>query len=323
LKPLKPSEIRGNWATLLLPIRPDQSIDFDLLGAEISHFGKMGVDGVYSNGTAGEFFTQTEAEFDQVNQLLAEKCERLQLPFQIGAAHMSPQLSLERLRRARAWKPSGFQVILPDWFPPTMDDIHRFLDVMAAAADPIPLILYNPPHAKRKLVPAEWIAVVQRHPGVAGIKVAGGDAEWYDAMRPVLERISVFIPGHTLATGLSRGAHGAYSNVACLSPWGAQKWYELCRRKPADGLKLEQKIGRFISEEVMPLVTVSKLPNMAADKAMAVAGGWLPGLSARVRWPYESATKSEAARIGAAARLAVPELFDTQGRPGESRTVPA
>jgi 4-hydroxy-tetrahydrodipicolinate synthase len=309
LKPLRSSEIRGNWATLLLPVRSDQSIDYDLLGAEISHFGVAGVSGVYSNGTAGEFYTQTEEEFDRVNRILAEACERLRIPFQIGVSHMSPQLSLDRLRRARTWEPSGFQVILPDWFPPTMDDIHRFLDVMEASADPIPLIVYNPPHAKRRLVPAEWIEIVGRHPGVAGIKVAGGDAAWYEAMKPVLDQVSVFIPGHTLATGLSHGAHGAYSNVACLSPGGAQSWYELCQSDLREGLKLEERIGGFFSREVMPLITVRKLPNMAADKALAVAGGWLPGLSTMLRWPYEGATEGEAVRIGTAARAALPELF--------------
>jgi 4-hydroxy-tetrahydrodipicolinate synthase len=309
LKPLKSSEIFGNWATLLLPIRPDESIDYDLLGAEIDHFGSVRVNGVYSNGTAGEFYTQTEEEFDRVSELLAGKCERLRLPFQIGVSHMSPQLSLERLRRARAWKPSGFQVILPDWFPPTMDEIHRFLDVMIEAANPIPLILYNPPHAKRKLTPAEWVAIVEQHSGVAGIKVPGGDAEWYAAMQPVLQKISVFIPGHFLATGLSSGAHGAYSNIACLSPWGAQQWYDLCRSKPAEGLKLEKKICQFLTDEVMSLITVKKLANPAADKALGVAGGWLPGLTPRLRWPYASATDEDTTRIGAAARVALPELF--------------
>jgi len=309
LKPLRASEIRGNWATLLLPIRPDQSIDYDLLAAEVSRFGAAGVNGVYSNGTACEFYTETETEFDRVNQILAEGCERLRLPFQIGVSHMSPQLSLNRLRRARAWQPSAFQVILPDWFPPTMADIHRFLDVMAEAADPIPLVLYNPPHAKRNLVPAEWIEIVERHPGVVGIKVVGGDADWYEAMRPVLEKISVFIAGHYLAIGLSRGAHGAYSNVACLSPHGAQRWYDLCQSDLPEGLKLGERIASFFTQEVMPLITVRKLPNMAADKALAVAGGWLPGFSTRLRWPYEGAPEAEAVRIGTAARAALPELF--------------
>ncbi|MDA4135958.1 MAG: dihydrodipicolinate synthase family protein [Thaumarchaeota archaeon] len=309
MKPIRPTELRGNWATLLLPIRPDQSIDYELLGAEISHFGAAGASGIYSNGTAGEFYTQTEEEFDRVNRMLAEGCERLRIPFQIGASQMSPQLSLERVRRARAWQPSGFQVILPDWYPPTMEDIHRFLELMAASADPIPLVVYNPPHAKRRLVPSEWVEIVERHPGVVGIKVADGDADWYEAMRPVLDKVAVFIPGHHLATGLSRGAQGAYSNVACLSPRGAQRWYELCLSDSAEGLKLEEKIIRFISEEVMPLINVKKLPNMGADKLLAVGGGWLPGMTTRLRWPYEGATEAEAIRIGAAARLALPELF--------------
>jgi dihydrodipicolinate synthase/N-acetylneuraminate lyase len=314
LKPLRSSELRGNWATLLLPIRADQSIDYDLLSAEVDHFGSAKVNGVYSNGTAGEFYTQTEAEFDRVNTVLAEACERLKIPFQVGASHMSSQLSLERIRRARSFEPSGFQVIIPDWFPPTMDDVHRFLEVMAAAADPIPLIVYNPPHAKRRLSPEEWMDVVDRHPGVVGVKVPGGDEEWYDAMRPILQRISVFIPGHNLATGLSRGARGAYSNVACLSPSGAQRWYELCLADPEAGMRLEKRILDFLSQEVTPLITEKKLPNMAADKAMAVAGGWLPGLTTRLRWPYQGATDEEASMIGRTAREALPELFEA--RPG-------
>lgn len=88
-----------------------------MLGAEIEHFVAAKVDGVFSNGSAGEFYTQTEDEFDRVSQLLAEKCERARLPFQIGACHMTPHLSRERLRRAKALRPGAFQVVLPDWFP--------------------------------------------------------------------------------------------------------------------------------------------------------------------------------------------------------------
>ena len=77
----------------------------------------QGVNGLYTNGTAGEFHTQTEAEFDQIHELVAARCTAANLPFQIGANHMSFQLSLERIRRAHAFQPSAFQVILPDWFP--------------------------------------------------------------------------------------------------------------------------------------------------------------------------------------------------------------
>src|SRR5579871_3154021 len=95
----------GNWATLLLPLNRDDSIDFGLLEAELDHFVSARVSGVYSNGSAVEFYTQTEAEFDRVSALLAEKCHRAGTAFQIGACQMSPQLSRERVLRAKALRP--------------------------------------------------------------------------------------------------------------------------------------------------------------------------------------------------------------------------
>jgi 4-hydroxy-tetrahydrodipicolinate synthase len=309
MTPFVASAIRGNWATLLLPVNHDDSIDYGLLAAELDHFTAARVDGVYSNGSAGEFYTQTEDEFDRVNVLLAEQCGRAGLPFQIGACHMSPQLSRERVRRARALAPGAFQVILPDWFGPTFEEIVAFLDTMAAEAAPVPLVVYNPPHAKRRLTPSEWAQLVARVPAIVGMKVPGGDDAWYAAMQPLFARVSVFIPGHTLATGLARGAQGAYSNVACLSPAGAQRWSDLCRVDPGAGRALEREIQTFWFAHVAPLITEHKLPNMAADKAAAVAGHWLPGLHPRLRWPYRSASPDQCLALRRAAEIALPDFF--------------
>jgi dihydrodipicolinate synthase/N-acetylneuraminate lyase len=309
MHPLKATDIRGNWATLLLPLNADDSIDFGLLGAELDQFIEARVDGVYSNGSAGEFYTQSEDEFDRVNALLAEKCERAGVPFQIGACHMSPQLSRERVRRAKALHPGAFQIVLPDWFAPSWLEIKSFIEIIAAEAAPVPLVLYNPPHAKRRLTPAECLELVETFPAIVGMKLPGGDDTWYQTMQPVFARASVFIPGHTLASGITRGAQGAYSNVACLSPRGAQRWAELCRREPAAGRAWEERILKFWLGHVAPLITQHGLPNMAADKAAAVAGGWLEGLSPRLRWPYRCATPEMVAAIATAARREVPELF--------------
>jgi dihydrodipicolinate synthase/N-acetylneuraminate lyase len=311
MRPLSAPEIRGNWTTLLLPIQADEAIDYSLLADEMEYFAAAKVSGVYSNGTAGEFYTQTEAEFDRVSGLLAEKCERAGIPFQIGLSHSSAQIARERLRRAKPLQPSAFQVTLPDWFPPSLPEVIAFLEVMAEEAAPIPLIVYNPPHAKRKLTPEEWTGVVARVPGIAGMKVAGGDEAWYAAMRPMFERVSVFIPGHLLAAGLARGARGAYSNVACLSPLGAQRWYELCIRDPAAGAALGARISAWWPANIGPLITRDGLSNSAADKAAAVAGGWLPGFSPRLRWPYRSAPVETVRLIGERARAELPELFSS------------
>src|SRR3546814_16176694 len=115
MRPRDASEIRGTWATLLLPIDPDDGIDYGRLGREIDALVASGVDGIYSNGTAGEFHNQTEDDLDRVNALLAERCVPAGLPFHVGCCHMRPRIAPGRLRQARAWPPWAAQVTLPDW----------------------------------------------------------------------------------------------------------------------------------------------------------------------------------------------------------------
>jgi 4-hydroxy-tetrahydrodipicolinate synthase len=227
MKPMEANEIAGNWGTLMLPINEDDRIDFIRLEQNVNYMAGLGLNGIYTNGTAGEFYTQSEEEYIRISELVADRCERNSVPFQIGASHMSPQLSLERIKRAVSYRPSAIQVILSDWFPLKDDEAINCLKQMAEAADGIGLVLYNPPHAKRVLIPEMYGKLKQAVPSLVGIKVAGGDASWYKAMKVYAQGISIFVPGHYLATGYSQGAHGAYSNVACLNPLGAQNWYDL------------------------------------------------------------------------------------------------
>lgn len=306
MKALGGAEIRGTWATLLLAVGEDDGIDFARLGEEIEYLAASPVDGIYSNGTAGEFYTETEAEFDAIHSLLAEKCTAAGKPFQIGVSHTSAQVSLERLRRAVEWRPSAIQVILPDWLPVSEAEAAAFLERMAEAAAPIGLVLYNPPHAKVALRP-EQLGRLKRY--LVGVKVADGDAGWYGAMREEMAGISIFVPGHHLATGLANGAHGAYSNVACLEPAGAKRWNELMHRDPARGLEMEARIRRFMDEQVVPFRAEHGFSNAALDKLLAAAGGWC-AIGTRLRWPYRWIAESEALRLGRVARRMLPELFE-------------
>jgi dihydrodipicolinate synthase/N-acetylneuraminate lyase len=285
--PFEAQEIYGNWATLLLPVKDDDSINFKQLEDEIDVLISFGVDGIYSNGTAGEFYNQTEAEFDQINGLLASKCNAAGMPFQIGCSHTSPKISLERVIWAKELKPSAIQIILPDWFVPSMAEIIDFLKVMTAAADPIGLILYNPPHAKKTLCPADFAEILKAGVPLIGCKVSGGDEQWYQEMTNLSVPFSVFIPGHHLATGASRGAHGAYSNVACLNPKMAQAWYNNIINKTENPFDLQSRIQRFMDNCIVPYIVGKGYSNQAVDKFMAAVGGWTD-ISPRLRWPYRS-----------------------------------
>jgi 4-hydroxy-tetrahydrodipicolinate synthase len=311
MQPLFASQIVGNWATILLPVNADDSLDWTSLEAQVTALIEARVNGIYTNGTTAEFWSQSEAEFDRICRLVAERCERAQMPFQLGACHVSPQLTLERIRRACEFHPGAIQVTLPDWWLPSDVEAEAALSRFAEAAAPIGLILYNPPHAKRTLLPRDFGRLKSRVPGLVGVKVAGGDAEWYAAMRAEMAGLSVFIPGHHLATGLRRGAHGAYSNVACLQPRGAQRWFETMRTTPDEALDLERRIQEFMTRHIVPFRDVQSFSNFALDKLLAAIGGWA-GVSTRVRWPYASIPMSEAVALQPVARARLPELFQSE-----------
>ncbi|MBY5347116.1 dihydrodipicolinate synthase family protein [Rhizobium leguminosarum] len=301
--------IGGNWASLLLPIAADDIIEFDKLGEEIDILIDTDVDGIYSNGTAGEFHNQTEAEFDRIQAMLAERCKASSTPFVIGACQPDPLIMLNRVRRAAALVPRAIQVILPDWWPLTDAEAVDFLKRVAEAADGIPLILYNPPHAKRVLAPRELGMVCAAVPEVIGIKLADGDACWYAEARRHLSQLSLFVPGHHLATGIKEGvAAGSFSNVACLSPRGAQVWTVSMRNDIDAALDLERRICGFMDAHIVPFRREFGYSNAALDKLLSAIGNWGP-VGTRLRFPYRSIDTAEAVRLRRIARAELPDLF--------------
>lgn len=306
---IRHGQIRGNWATLLLPINPDDSIDFKRLEAEIDCLIAARVDGIYSNGTAGEFHNQTEDEFDAIQALLAERCQAARLPFIIGACQPDPRISLARVRRAAEFNPAAIQVILPDWWPVTPPEATAFLELAAEAAGTIPLILYHPPHAKHVFSPSELAQILKPVPQVTGIKLADGDTDWYKAARRHLRDWSLFVPGHHLATGFKEGvASGAFSNVACLSPSGAQRWTDLMAEDLGRALEIESRLRRFLDTHIVPFATTGGYSNAALDKLLAAIGGWAD-IGTRLRQPYRWFDPSVVPELRRAALRVIPEIM--------------
>ncbi len=301
--------LRGNWATLLLPIQADDSIDFEALADEIDILIEAGVDGIYSNGTAGEFHNQTELEWRRIQETLASRCSAKGMRFVIGACSPDPSVTVARVREAVAFAPTGIQVVLPDWWPVTDVEAADYLAMVEEHGRGVPLVLYNPPHAKRVLAPAEIARITAAAPTVVAVKLADGDAAWYAQAREHLAHLALFVPGHHLATGMSEGvAAGAFSNVACLSPSGAQRWTDRMRDDLAGALEVETRLRAFMDEHIVPFRRDHGYGNPALDKLLAAIGAWGP-VATRLRRPYRWIPREEAERLQPVARRMLPELL--------------
>ncbi|WP_163379979.1 dihydrodipicolinate synthase family protein [Cyclobacterium sp. SYSU L10401] len=286
MKPLGAEEIVGVWGTVLLPVQKNEAIDWGLLDEEIALLLNTGLHGIYTNGTAGEFYNQSESEFDTLSEKVAAAAELKGVPFQLGCSHPLPLAALERVKRAKSLHPGALQVVLPDWVAPNRVELFRYLEKMAKVADPVGLVLYNPPHAKKYLKPADYRDILSEGFPIVGCKTAGGDASWYKEMASLPQPFSHFIPGHKLATGMQLGAKGSYSNIACLHPKAALKWYESIQTNPSEAKEWEAKLGLFFQEAIFPLIQKDGYSDTAVDKFLAAIGGWSE-IGTRLRWPYQ------------------------------------
>lgn len=301
------AELSGVWATALLPIEPDESIDWGRLDEDLAYLVAAAPHGIYVNGSAGEFATLSESEFDRIGEALASRCVAAGVRFQIGASHPSGQLSLERIRRARALRPDAIQVVLPDWLPLAEEEVLAALARMAEAADGVPLVLYNPPHAKTVVAPALYARIAAEVPSLIGIKIGSGSEEWHAAMRELAPGIAVFVAGHLLARELPLGARGSYSNIACLSPRGAAEWLRLAREGDPLAAELDRRTTTFFEEAVRPLGRAGYSP-VALDKLLAAIGGWSrAGLA--LRWPMRAVPEERVAPARERARELIGELL--------------
>ena len=302
---------RGNWATLIIPWNSDNTIDSVSLREEIQILIDSKVDGIYSCGTAGEFHLLYEHEFFHINEILSEECIRNNFPFQIGVSHYNPYQSLERINVIKKLKPTAIQLIAPDWWYSSVDLVIRFLNEVAIKTNhTIPLVLYNPPHAK-KVYSIEEIAQIKKIvPMLKGIKVLGGNIQWYKNMNTLLGNtdLSVFIPGHTVATGIKQGAHGAYSNVCCINPTMTQQWTNaIMQSKWKYTLDIEQRLQMFMKQAITPFIDRG-IPNYIMDRIMAVIGNWGP-IKEIPRWPYQGISKKEILDIRNIAKDIIPEFL--------------
>jgi len=139
MKPMSPSEPKGVCVSVLLSISSDECIDYSRLQEEMDSLVASGVDGFYMNGTAAEFYNQTEEEFDHISLIVAERCERAGVPFQEWYKSSQP-CYLDYLARwvktAESLKPSAMQVILPNWVPPTPDEMVSFSNRLTESGEP-------------------------------------------------------------------------------------------------------------------------------------------------------------------------------------------
>lgn len=245
--------LRGVIPAIPTPFTPDGGeVDEVALGRVVRHVLDGGVHGIMTTGGTGEFPHLSREERRRVTAVVVSEAAGA-VPIYAGTAACSTLEVLALMEDARAAGADAAIFTPPFYFPIPEDMLHQhFAD--AAAADILPVVVYNNPlYTGNNLSPAR-IASLMELDNVIGLKQSNDDlGQLVEALR-----LSRAASEASLLTGidsqfyaaLAVGARGIFSTAAAIVPAQMVRLYELAQNGDQAGAQAQhellQPLNRFL-----------------------------------------------------------------------------
>lgn len=282
--------IRGIIPAVVTPMAEDGSLDEAGLRRLINDLIAAGVHGIFTIGTAGEFWALTAAEKEKVFKWTVEFTDG-RVPVYLGTCANTTSEAVELAKLAQDAGAQVLSVLTPLFIAPSEDEMLAHYAAIAAAVD-LPILLYtNPDRTGNDLSPAlvERMAAIDN---IAGIKDSSGNlSQAIEYMRRTPDDFKLLMGRDTLIyAALQHGAAGAIAASANLTPELAVGIYERWLAGDPKG-SLEQQ---------MKLVPLRQAFSLGTFPAILKTGLELLGRSAGPpRAPVGRLTEDETERLRA------------------------
>jgi 4-hydroxy-tetrahydrodipicolinate synthase len=166
--------LAGVIAAMLTPMRDGGGrVDPEAAGRLAGWLVDKGVHGLYIAGTTGEGLYLSPEEHRELIQAVVKVAKGVSVVAHVGALTTVQASALAR--QAVQADATAVAAIPPPYYSLNPEELHAYFSAIAAAAEPLPLYLYNiPSHARNELPPAFVAECGRTIPSVRGIKDSSG-----------------------------------------------------------------------------------------------------------------------------------------------------
>jgi 4-hydroxy-tetrahydrodipicolinate synthase len=224
--------------------------------------GTDGVDGIVTNGHAGELYALTDEERARVVELAASVADD-DTPVVSGVVGGSTRAVVEGVERVRAAGADGVLVVPPH------TPIHNrpaaargFFEDVASESD-LPLVVFQHPHWAGGHYPPDLLAEVAAVDGVVAVKDAVWDVDHFQrdlrALRDGAADVDLYVANdeHLLAS-FALGADGAILELAAVVPEPIVELYEAVEAGDIERARaVSERLEPFVDAMYEPPVTDS------------------------------------------------------------------
>jgi 4-hydroxy-tetrahydrodipicolinate synthase len=209
----------GTGVALVTPFKDDLSVDFDAIIKLVNYNIENGTDYLVINGTTGESGTITEAEKQEIINVVI-KTNNKRLPLVLGVGGNNTSLVVEELKTRNFTGLDGILSVAPYYSKPTQEGFYQHFKAIAQATE-LPIILYNVPgRTAKNMEPATTLRLANDFDNIVAIKEAGNNQQQYYALLKDKPKEFLIISGDDdLALGVTlAGGSGVISVIGQAFP---------------------------------------------------------------------------------------------------------
>ena len=261
--------IRGVLTAIVTPFDANGDVCPQRLRAQIQRQMKYD-NGIFCNGTNGEFFVLDMAE----KLLVTETCVNEvsgKVPVVAHIGEISTASTVKLGKAVAAMGVDAVSVIAPYFVPLKQSELIYHYSTIADAV-PVPIYLYNIPARTGNTIDPATAAKLAEHPNIIGIKDSAGSYEslkgFLDAAKDLPDFDVLSGPDHLAHQGFLEGCSACISGLANVQPEGVSLIWKNFRDGNIEKSKAAQD---FISALRKDLYAVAFSP--AAVKKAAVLLG--------------------------------------------------
>ncbi len=279
--------LHGVWLALTTPFTADDRIDTDAIRENVRRCQAVGLHGVYTTDSDGEFYAIELNEFQTLIEAFGAECGRAGIASQAGVTWSSTRGITDRLRIAAANGIVGAHVGHPIFMPMTEASFLQFWrDVSDAVPEGFGLIEYNTPRQPHVLRGEDFRRLSTEFPKLVGVKYVQGEIDGFIASRQAAPDLA-FLVGETVLTAFGlHGARGTYSWMAAYNPRFMLEWWDDIEQGRWDeAARKNQRLLEFSSAAKVHLREGGNLHGIIS-KAIAAASPFLVETTWETRKPY-------------------------------------
>jgi 4-hydroxy-tetrahydrodipicolinate synthase len=293
--PLTRETFVGPWAGLVVGWTEDDEFDEAATRADVARLAAHGVPGVYTGGTSGEFYAQTDDEFRRIAAATVEAAHAGGIPAMIGCTALSTKAAIQRIEYAASIGADAVQVAAPFWLPLAEHEIVPFFIDVATAAAPMALSVYETLRAKVTLTVDQHRAIHEAAPNYLMVKAnANTVGATIEGCAALSEFVNVFLSEHLWAEFAGAGVMGVCSATIYAHPTKVMQWFGDLQAKDVAALTQDAKDFWKLYRYAFDTFGDRGFQDSAWDRFIGNATGFLTA-GIRARKPYSCATPEDLA----------------------------